>query len=128
KTKKERMYLLNHYLEEFKGTVFRQTMFAEFEKMIHNHVESGGALTVDYLKSTYKDLNVKYFGPDMVVDDEISLEWARIPHFFLNFYVFQYATGYSSAVALAMNILQNGEEAVEKYLDFLKAGSSQYPI
>ncbi|MDD2431921.1 MAG: oligoendopeptidase F [Firmicutes bacterium] len=128
KTKKERMYLLNHYLEEFKGTVFRQTMFAEFEKIIHSYVESGQALTVDYLNSTYKDLNKKYFGPEMVVDDLISLEWARIPHFFLNFYVFQYATGYSSAVALALDILQNGKEAVERYLDFLKAGSSEYPI
>ncbi len=128
KTKKERMYLLNHYLEEFRGTVFRQTMFAEFEKLIHEHVESGQALTVDYLRSTYKDLNVKYFGPEMVVDDEISLEWARIPHFYLNFYVYQYATGYSSAVALAMNILKEGTPAVEGYLDFLKAGSSKYPV
>jgi len=122
------MYLLNHYLEEFRGTVFRQTMFAEFEKLIHEHVESGQALTVDYLRSTYKDLNVKYFGPEMVVDDEISLEWARIPHFYLNFYVYQYATGYSSAVALAMNILKEGTPAVEGYLDFLKAGSSKYPV
>lgn len=126
--KKERMYLLNHYLEEFKGTVFRQTMFAEFEKMIHEKVESGAALTVDYLSSAYKALNEKYFGPDMIIDDLISLEWSRIPHFYLNFYVYQYATGYSSAIALAMGILEEGEKAVARYLDFLQAGSSVYPI
>ena len=126
--KKERMFLLNHYLEEFKGTVFRQTMFAEFEKMIHEEVENGSALTVDYLNSVYKALNEKYFGPEMMVDDLISLEWSRIPHFYLNFYVFQYATGFSSAVALAMGILENGSEALNRYLEFLKAGSSKYPI
>lgn len=126
--KKERMYLLNHYLEEFKGTVFRQTMFAEFEKVIHEKVENGEALTVDYLNSTYKALNEKYFGPSMVVDDLVSLEWSRIPHFYLDFYVYQYATGYSSAVALAMDILENKTGSVDRYLDFLKAGSSQYPI
>ena len=126
--RKQRMYLLNHYLEEFKGTVFRQTMFGEFEKTIHEKVESGAALTVDYLSNTYKALNEKYFGPEMIVDDLISLEWSRIPHFYLNFYVFQYATGYSSAIALAMGILEEGEKAVTRYLDFLKAGSSVYPI
>lgn len=126
--KKQRMYLLNHYLEEFKGTVFRQTMFAEFEKLIHEKVEGGEALTVDYLNAEYKALNEKYFGPEMIVDEQISLEWSRIPHFYLNFYVYQYATGYSSAIALAMGILQKGEKAVERYLDFLKAGSSKYPI
>lgn len=126
--KKEKMFLLNHYLEEFKGTVFRQTMFAEFEKMIHEEVENGSALTVDYLNSVYKALNEKYFGPEMIVGDLISLEWSRIPHFYLNFYVYQYATGFSSAVALAMGILENGREGLNRYLDFLKAGSSKYPI
>ncbi len=126
--KNEKMFILNHYLEEFKGTVFRQTMFAEFEKMIHEKVENGSALTVEYLNSTYKALNEKYFGPAIIVDDLISLEWSRIPHFYLNFYVFQYATGFSSAVAFAMGILGDGPEALNRYLEFLKAGSSKYPI
>ncbi|NMB08248.1 MAG: oligoendopeptidase F [Tissierellia bacterium] len=124
----ERLYLLNHYLEMFRTTVFRQTMFAEFEREIYKYAESGGALTADYLSETYKKLNEKYYGPNMVVDDEIAMEWARIPHFYYNFYVFQYATGFSAAVDLSQQILKEGEIAVERYLNFLRSGSSDYPI
>lgn len=128
KNDREKLYLLNHYLEQFRTTVFRQTMFAEFEMLIHEHVENGGALTADYLCETYKKLNEKYYGPNMVVDDLISIEWARIPHFYYNFYVFQYATGFSAAVALSQKILDEGDEAVDRYLKFLSSGSSDYPI
>lgn len=128
KDENEKLYLLNHYLEQFRTTVFRQTMFAEFEKIIYEQVEQGGALTADYLSDTYKKLNEKYYGPSMVVDDEIAIEWARIPHFYYNYYVFQYATGYSAAVSLSQQILEEGEPAVERYLNFLKSGRSDYPI
>ncbi|WP_237563743.1 oligoendopeptidase F [Halalkalibacter okhensis] len=125
---KEKLYLLNHFLEGFRGTVFRQTMFAEFEQLIHEKSANGEALTPELLTKTYYDLNVKYFGEDLVIDEEIGLEWARIPHFYYNFYVYQYATGYSAAAALSKQILEEGEPAVSRYLDFLKAGSSDYPI
>ncbi|MFC0557661.1 oligoendopeptidase F [Halalkalibacter alkalisediminis] len=125
---KEKLYLLNHFLEGFRGTVFRQTMFAEFEQLIHEQAESGEALTPELLSKLYYDLNVKYFGNDIVIDEEIGLEWARIPHFYYNFYVFQYATGYSAAAALSKQVLEEGEEAVTRYLGFLQAGSSDYPI
>jgi oligoendopeptidase F len=128
KNKNEKLYLLNHYLESFRTTVFRQTMFAEFEKIIHEHLEGGGAITADYLCETYKKLNELYYGPNIVVDDEIAIEWARIPHFYYNYYVFQYATGFSAAVALSEKILNEGDEAVENYMNFLKSGSSDYPI
>lgn len=121
-------YILNHYLEQFRGTIFRQTMFAEFERDIHAHVEMGGALTADYLCNHYLELNKKYFGPDVVVDESIKYEWARIPHMYYNFYVYQYATGFSAAIALADGILNKGTEAVDKYVEFLSAGSSDYPI
>lgn len=121
-------YILNHYLEQFRGTVFRQTMFAEFERDIHAHVENGGALTADYLCNHYLELNKKYFGPDVVVDEAIKYEWARIPHMYYNFYVYQYATGFSAAIALSDRILNEGQEAVNQYLEFLSAGSSNYPI
>ena len=124
----ERLYLLNHYLEMFRTTVFRQTMFAEFEREIYKYAESGGALTADYLSETYKKLNEKYYGPNMVVDDEIAMEWARIPHFYYNFYVFQYATGFSAAVDLSQQILKEGRPAVDRYLNFLSSGSSDYAI
>lgn len=124
----EKLYLLNHYLESFRGTVFRQTMFAEFERDIHALVEEGQALTHDILSSHYRALNEKYYGPAMIVDKEIDLEWARIPHFYYNFYVFQYATGFSAAVALSEKILNEGQPAVDKYLDFLSAGRSEYPL
>lgn len=125
---KKRLYLLNHYLEGFRGTVFRQTMFAEFEHLIHQKAQEGEALTAKTLTSLYYDLNKKYFGDDMVVDEEIGLEWARIPHFYYNYYVYQYATGFSAATALSKQILEEGEPAVKRYIDFLKAGSSDYPI
>ena len=128
KDKNQKLYLLNHYLESFRTTVFRQTMFAEFELKINQHIESGGALTADYLCEEYKKLNELYYGPNVVIDKDIEMEWARIPHFYYNYYVFQYATGFSAAVALSEKILKEGDEAVDKYLDFLKSGESDYPI
>src|SRR5579875_821460 len=125
----KRIYLLNHYLEGFRGTVFRQTMFAEFEHMIHQKAQNNEALTAESLTRDYYELNKKYFGEqDIVIDEEIGLEWARIPHFYYNYYVYQYATGFSAATALSKQILEEGEPAVKRYLDFLSAGSSDYPI
>ncbi|MCD4713788.1 MAG: oligoendopeptidase F [Clostridiales bacterium] len=124
----KRKYILNHYLEQFRGTIFRQTMFAEFERDIHSHVEAGGALTAEFMCDHYLELNKKYFGPDVIIDDAIKYEWARIPHMYYNFYVYQYATGFSAAIALANQILTEGEPAVERYLEFLSSGCSDYPI
>lgn len=126
--RKQRLFLLNHYLETFRGTVFRQTMFAEFEKKIHEMAEGGEALTPDVLSGVYRQLNVDYYGPDVVVDPELDMEWSRIPHFYWNFYVYKYATGFSAATALSQRILQEGRPAVERYLGFLSAGGSDYPI
>ncbi|MBQ7415439.1 MAG: oligoendopeptidase F [Oscillospiraceae bacterium] len=126
--KKERAYLINHFLEQFKGTLYRQTMFAEFELNIGRMVGEGQTLTADVLSAEYRRLNELYFGPDMVVDDEIAVEWARIPHFYFDYYVFQYATGYSAAIALSEKILTEGESAVRDYLDFLSGGCSRSPI
>jgi len=126
--KKERIYLINHFLEQFKGTLYRQTMFAEFELNIGKMVAQGQTLTADVLCAEYRRLNEEYFGPDMVVDDQIALEWARIPHFYYNYYVFQYATGYSAAIALSRRILKEGEPAVKDYLNFLSGGCSKSPI
>ncbi len=128
KDKKQKAYLINHFLEKFKGTLYRQTMFAEFEMLAHRMVEEGESLTADTLCKIYHDLNVDYFGKDIVIDSEIDLEWARIPHFYNAFYVYQYATGYSAAIALSRRILNEGEEAVKDYLRFLSSGSSNYPI
>lgn len=125
---KEKMYYINQYLEQFRGTIFRQVMFAEFEKITHEKVASGQSLNAEELSKIYYDLNLAYFGQDMVVDDEIAIEWARIPHFYRNFYVYQYATGYGAAIALSKNILEKGEPAVAAYLEFLRAGDSDYPI
>jgi oligoendopeptidase F len=126
---KQRLYILNNYLETFRGTVFRQTMFAEFEHEIHVRAQNGEALTADLLTEIYYDLNKKYFGNDIIVDEEIGLEWARIPHFYYNYYVYQYATGLSASTALSKQILEEGKPAVDRYIDgFLKAGSSDYPI
>lgn len=125
---KQKLYILNHFLEGFRGTVFRQTMFAEFEHDIHIRAQNGEALTADKLTEIYYALNKKYYGEAVVSDEEIGLEWARIPHFYYNYYVYQYATGYSAATALANNILEGGAGSVDRYLDFLKAGSSEYPI
>ncbi|GMQ65248.1 oligoendopeptidase F [Vallitalea maricola] len=126
--KNQRLYLINYFMEQFKGTLYRQAMFAEFEKTTHELVEQGEALTADTLSSMYHDINVKYFGEDMIIDSEVDMEWARIPHFYYNYYVFQYSTGYSAAIALSQKILKEGEEAVTKYKNFLKSGSSEYPI
>lgn len=125
---KEKLYLLNHFLEGFRGTVFRQTMFAEFEHIIHKLEQNGEALTPEKLSEEYYALNKKYFGAEVEHDEFIALEWARIPHFYYNYYVYQYATGYSAAQSLAAQILEEKEPAVERYFDFLKAGSSDYPI
>lgn len=126
---KKRLYLLNHYLEGFRGTVFRQTMFAEFEHLIHKKAQNNEALTADSLTKEYYELNKKYFGEeDIVIDEEIGLEWSRIPHFYYNYYVYQYATGFSAATALSKQILQEGQPAVDRYIEFLKSGSSDYPI
>lgn len=125
----ERIYLLNHWLDGFRGTVFRQTMFAEFEHAIHKMDQDGEALTAERLTEVYYELNKKYFGEDVAVDEEIGMEWARIPHFYYNYYVFQYATGFSAATALSKGILEEGQPAVDRYInEFLKAGSSDYPI
>ncbi|AKP75692.1 MULTISPECIES: oligoendopeptidase F [Priestia] len=125
---KQRLYLLNHYLEGFRGTVFRQTMFAEFEHGVHVRAQNGEPLTPELLTKLYYDLNKKYFGDNLVIDEEIGLEWARIPHFYYNYYVYQYATGFSAAAALSKQILEEGDAAVERYVGFLKSGSSDYPI
>ena len=126
--KKERAYLLNHYLDSFKGTVFRQTQFAEFEMRTNAMVEAGESLTAENLCALYLELNQKYYGPDMISDKEISYEWARIPHFYYNFYVYQYATGFTSAVAIAHSILKEGAPAVERYKKFLSGGCSDAPV
>jgi oligoendopeptidase F len=127
--KEERLYLLNNQLETFRGTLFRQTMFAEFEHMIHQAAQEGVSLTPEYLNETYLELNKRYFGNEIVIDEEISYEWARIPHFYYNYYVYQYATGISASAALSQQIMEEGEPAVRRYIDnFLKAGSSDYPI
>lgn len=125
---KERLALLNHYLEGFKGTVYRQTMFAEFERDAHAMAEKGEALTPDALNNLYKGLIKDYFGDDLIIDDEVKYEWARIPHFYRPFYVYKYATSYSAAVALSEAILNDGESAVKKYLEFLSMGGSAYPL
>ncbi|TCP69752.1 oligoendopeptidase F [Baia soyae] len=124
----KRLYLITHHLDKFRSTIVRQTMFAEFELLIHQKDQAGEALTADVLSQMYYDLNKKYFGEGVVVDPEIALEWARIPHFYYNFYVYQYSTGISAATALSKQILEEGQPAVDRYLDFLKAGSSQSPI
>ena len=126
--KKERAYLINHFLDQFKGTIYRQTMFAEFELNIGKLVAEGQTLTADVLCAEYRRLNELYYGPDMVVDDRIAMEWARIPHFYYTYYVFQYATGYSAAIALSRRILREGEQAVQDYLNFLSGGCSKSPI
>ena len=126
--KKERAFLINHYLDQFKGTIYRQTMFAEFELNIGRMVAEGKSLTADLLCAEYKRLNEMYYGPDMVVDDNIAVEWARIPHFYYNYYVFQYATGYSAAIALSRKVLDGGEKELGDYLGFLSGGCSKTPI
>ena len=126
--KKKKLYLINQELEQIRTTVFRQLMFAEFELYTHNALNAGEALTAADYSAKWHELNVNYFGPDMVVDEDIDMEWARIPHFYSDFYVYQYATGYAAASAFANAILEGKENAVEKYKGFLKAGGSKYPI
>lgn len=124
----EKKYLYGHYLEQFKGTLFRQTMFAEFEMITHRMAQDGEVLNAESLCGTYKKLNEKYFGKDMVIDEEIAYEWARIPHFYTPFYVYQYATGFSAAVAIATKIINGDKEVLHGYRGFLKGGSSMHPI
>ncbi len=125
---KVRAYILNHYLDGFKGTIFRQTQFAEFEHFMHVEDAKGTPLTAEFLSESYGELNNKYYGPALSNDDEIKLEWSRIPHFYYNYYVFQYATGFSAASALSHKILTEGPEALTNYLTYLKSGSSDYPV
>jgi len=128
KQKEEKMFLLNHFMEQFKGTIYRQVMFAEFEKTTHEMAERGEPLNSEVLNKVYHELNVKYFGPDIVVDGQIDYEWARIPHFYTSFYVYKYATGFSAAIAISEKILKEGSVAVERYKEFLSGGSSDYPL
>lgn len=128
KNKEERIFLINEKIEDIRGTLFRQTMFAEFELWLHETAENNIPLTPKLLSDRYRDLNQRYFGPNIVIDKEAEIEWARIPHFYYNFYVFQYATGISAALALAERVSKGGVKEREDYLSFLKAGSSAYPI
>ena len=126
--RRERAYLINHFLDQFKGTLYRQTLFAEFELNIGKLIGEGKTLTAEVLCQEYRKLNELYYGPDMVVDDHIAMEWARIPHFYYDYYVFQYATGFSAAIALSRKIMNEGESAVKRYLEFLSGGCSKSPI
>lgn len=126
--KNKKLYLINQELEQIRTTVFRQLMFAEFELFTHESIESGIPLTALEYSKKWHELNIKYFGPDIVVDEDIDIEWARIPHFYSDFYVYQYATGYAAASAFASSILNKEENAVSKYITFLKSGGSDYPI
>lgn len=126
--KEDKIYLINHYLEQFKGTLYRQTMFAEFEKIIHDKVEKGDALTPELLSIIYRDLNKLYFGSEVIIDKEVELEWGRIPHFYSAFYVYKYATGFAAATALKEQILGEGQKALNRYQNFLQAGSSDYSL
>ncbi|MBR6003326.1 MAG: oligoendopeptidase F family protein, partial [Lachnospiraceae bacterium] len=126
--KKEKAYLLNHYLDSFKGTVYRQTQFAEFEMLTNEMQEKGDSLNAENLCALYKEINEKYYGKDMISDEEISYEWARIPHFYYNFYVYQYATSFCAAVAIANRILKEGEPAVKEYKKFLSSGCTDAPV
>ena len=123
-----RKYLINYYIEEFRTTLFRQTMFAEFEMLTHREIENGGVLTAEWMCDIYNDLNKKYFGPALADDEYIRYEWARIPHFYRAFYVYQYATGYSAANAISKKILEEGAPARDNYIEFLRSGSSDYPV
>jgi oligoendopeptidase F len=128
KDKNKKLYLINQELEQIRTTVFRQLMFAEFELKTHESIENGEPLNSEDLSKIWHDLNVKYFGPDMIVDEAIDMEWARIPHFYSDFYVYQYATGYAAASSFARSILEGGKSSVDRYIEFLKSGGSDYPI
>ena len=127
-SKEEKDYLINYFMEQFRTTLYRQTMFAEFEMITHEMVQNNQTLTAENLCQIYYDLNVKYYGEDMVIDEEIAMEWARIPHFYTPFYVYQYATGYSAAIAISRKILAGDEKAKEGYFKFLQGGCSMDPI
>lgn len=126
--KKRRAYLINYFLEQFRTTLYRQTMFAEFELAINEKMENGESLTAENLCAMYRQLNLQYYGEDIVIDSELDMEWARIPHFYYNYYVYQYATGFSAAIALSQRILNEGESAVKDYIGFLSGGCSKDPI
>lgn len=126
--KYQRAYLINYFLEQFRTTLYRQTMFAEFEMKTHAMAEAGEPLTAEKLSKLYYDLNVQYFGKDIVVDDEIAIEWARIPHFYMNFYVYQYATSFAASISISKKILNGGKEEVDKYLKFLSSGCTKAPV
>ncbi|MFB8425951.1 oligoendopeptidase F [Priestia megaterium] len=126
--KKMKQYLLTYFIEQFKSTLFRQTMFASFEQITHEKAENGQPLTAEILSDIYYNLNKKYYGDAVVHDEEIAMEWSRIPHFYNAFYVYKYATGFSAAISLSKQILEEGEPAVERYLNFLKSGGRDYPI
>ena len=128
KNKQKRLYILNHYLEQFRGTVYRQTMFAEFEKIIHHNAQNGIPLTNKSLSDIYHDLNIKYYGPGIEVDKNIDIEWARVPHFYSAFYVYKYALGFSAAASLASKIFGGDSAAIKRYLEFLSSGGSDYPL
>lgn len=128
RTRTQSKKILNDHLDGYKGTVFRQTQFAEFEQEIHKLDKNGEALTAKRLCDSYKKINEKYYGNNVITDDMISYEWARIPHFYYFFYVYQYATGFSCAVYFANSILNGGKEAVERYINYLKAGCSKFPL
>ena len=128
KNREEKIFLLNYFIDQFKGTIFRQTMFAEFEKIVHEKVDNMEGLNADTLCDIYKNLNTMYYGSEMEEDKEIEMEWSRIPHFYNPFYVYQYATGFSAAIALSKRILMLGEEGVKDYMKFLEGGNSKEPI
>ena len=128
KDKNVKLQLMNYFMEQFRGTVFRQTMFAEFEQITHERAERGEAMTADIFTEIYLELNKKYYGTEVVIDEEIGIEWARIPHFYRSFYVYQYATGFSAAMALSKAIIENKPGAKAGYLEFLKSGGSDYPV
>jgi oligoendopeptidase F len=127
-SKNEKLFLIEKYLNNITATFYRQVMFAEYESLTYEKVEKGEALTPDILCEIYKNTYQKYWGPKMVIDDEETYTWSRVPHFYYNFYVFQYATGFAASEALAAKVKSDGQSAVEKYLTFLKSGSSDYPI
>ena len=126
--KKRRAYLINYFLEQFRTTLYRQTMFAEFELMINRKAENGESLTAESLCEMYRELNRQYYGDDLIIDSELDMEWARIPHFYYDYYVYQYATGFSAAIALSQRILNEGAPAVKDYIGFLSGGCSKDPI
>ena len=128
KTKDEKIFYLNEFLDDVRATIIRQTMFAEFEMLIFDKEQQGVPLTVDEINNTYYELNKLYFGPNVISDEQIKYEWARIPHFYTPFYVYKYATGLSSALAIVTDLLNNKEDTKEKYLEFLSSGCSDYPL